>query len=522
MIEALASGPGGRKASLKEDSDKNNALHLLVGEFQDPTAAMSILKIVPETAFHRNAQGILPIEMACMVMMPEEVILGIALVDLPINIDDRDGIRVYKDRGQSWAFLTGDCDDHMVHVVEEILSICSFQQLQELCFWKEDGSEQNVLDRATPKCQEAMNRALRFLGRFEFLGEGPLFSDMQTGFKAFDALDFGGNEEGKPVLLECYQNELDFENRVYSMFDLSLESQFVEEVNVYVEHAEEENGIGDDEKQQQQRCVAIERPRQTLKEIVQGMTENGTYDSGNSDKRMKYSAKICSVLKLIGKTLRHLHEAGVVHGNVSMETCGKFEDSSWKLMERLGVQAIGKPFNPGRFHHSFPPESLEPLSADNDAEEQQGDTVFDSDRPLVSFSQDFVADVSTDIWGFGKTCYETLVGRPLIEFDTNSSDSPSDDVVALLQTMEWNVSNMETVFGDLLQSGIGESGADMITACLFPSPGDRPVDMDEILNNPFWQEMRKHRSPRKGRNRRSGESVSTSLSLLTDVDRYEV
>ena len=81
---------------------------------------------------------------------------------------------------------------------------------------------------------------------------------------------------------------------------------------------------------------------------------------------------------------------------------------------------------------------------------------------------------------------------------------------------------METVFADLLQAGIGESGADMITACLFPAPGDRPVDMDEILNNPFWQEMRKHLSPRKVRNRRSGESVSTSLSLLTDVDRYEV
>ncbi len=456
-----------------------------------------------------------------MVMMPEEVILAIALVDLPINIDDREGIKVFKDRGQSWSFLTCDCDDHMVHVVEEILSICSFQQLQELCFWKEDGSEQTVVDRATPKCREVMNQALRFLGRFEFLGEGPLFSDMQTGFKAFDALDFGANEEGKPVLLECYLNEFDFENRVYTMFDISLESQFVEEVNVYVEHAEDENGGGEAE-QQQQRCVAIERPRLTLKEVVEGMSNNGTYDSGNADKRMKYSAKICSVLKLIGRALRHLHEAGVVHGNVSMETCGKFEDSSWKLMERLGVQVIGKPFDPARFLHSFPPESLEALSADNDPQEEEGGTIFDSDRPLVSFSKDFIADVSTDIWAFGKICYESLVGKPLIDFDADSSDSPSDDVVALLQTSEWNVSNMETVFADLLQAGIGESGADMITACLFPSPGDRPVDMDEILNNPFWQEIRKHRSPRKGRNRRSGESVSTSVSLLTDVDRYEV
>ena len=40
MIEAILSGPGGRTAALNQDSDKNNALHLLVGEFQDATAAM--------------------------------------------------------------------------------------------------------------------------------------------------------------------------------------------------------------------------------------------------------------------------------------------------------------------------------------------------------------------------------------------------------------------------------------------------------------------------------------------------
>eukprot|EP00535_Pseudo-nitzschia_heimii_P011714 CAMPEP_0197194038 /NCGR_PEP_ID=MMETSP1423-20130617/28542_1 /TAXON_ID=476441 /ORGANISM="Pseudo-nitzschia heimii, Strain UNC1101" /LENGTH=1808 /DNA_ID=CAMNT_0042647399 /DNA_START=40 /DNA_END=5466 /DNA_ORIENTATION=+ len=526
MIEALVSGPGGRSAALRKDSDQNNALHLLVGEFQDATAAMSILKIVPEAASDRNSEGILPIEMACMVMMPEEVILAIALVDLPINIDDRDKIKVNKDRGESWSFLTCDCDDHMVQVVEEILSICSFQQLQELCFLKDVSSDKTILDRATPKCREAMNRALRFLGRFEFIGDGPLFSDIQTGFKAFDALDFGGNEEGKLVLLECYQNDADFENRVFTMFDVDLNSMFVEEVNVYVEHMDEDDSADKDsarEPQQQQRCVAIERPKLTLKEVVDRMAKNGGYNSGNPEKRLKYSAKICAVLRLIAKALLHLQEAGVVHGNICMETCGKFEDSSWKLLERLGVQTIGKPFDPARFLHSFPPESLESLSAETDAQEKDGETVFDSDRPMVSFSNDFVADVSIDIWAFGKICYESLVGKPLIEFDSESNDTPSDDVLALLQTSEWNMSNMESVFADLLESGIEESGADMITSCLFPSPSDRPGGMEEILENQFWEDIRKHRSPRKPRrSRRSGDSVSTSVSLFTDVDRYEV
>lgn len=153
--------------------------------------------------------------MACMYMMPDEVILAIALVDLPVNIDDKDTISVREGYGASWSFLTCDSDDHMVNIVEEIVSICSFQQLLSICSYKHfSGSA--IVDRATPKCRAVLNRGLRFLGRFEIFGAKPLFSDMQTGFKAFDALDFGQNdeEEGKRVLLECYTNEFDFENRV--------------------------------------------------------------------------------------------------------------------------------------------------------------------------------------------------------------------------------------------------------------------------------------------------------------------
>ena len=62
IIEALVSGPGGRQAAIYQGPDQNNSLHLLVNEFQDPTAALSVLKIVPETATIRNSDGMLPIE----------------------------------------------------------------------------------------------------------------------------------------------------------------------------------------------------------------------------------------------------------------------------------------------------------------------------------------------------------------------------------------------------------------------------------------------------------------------------
>ena len=63
IIEAIASGPGGKGGALSQDADQNNALHLLVGsEYQDPVAALSIVKAAPETASMRNAKGMLPIE----------------------------------------------------------------------------------------------------------------------------------------------------------------------------------------------------------------------------------------------------------------------------------------------------------------------------------------------------------------------------------------------------------------------------------------------------------------------------
>ena len=64
----------------------------------------------------------------------------------------------------------------------------------------------------------------------------------------------------------------------------------------------------------QQHCISIERPQLTMAKVVHGMIEKGSYRQ-NPDLRRKYTAKVCAVLKMIGKSLLHLHAAGAVHGN---------------------------------------------------------------------------------------------------------------------------------------------------------------------------------------------------------------
>jgi ankyrin repeat protein len=515
MIEALVGGPGGRNAALFQDANRNNALHLLVSEYQDPAAAMSILKIAPETATMRNSEGMLPIEAACMQLMPEEVILAIALVDLPVDIDDKDGIKVREikvreEHGGSWWYLACECDDHYVDIVEQIVSICTFQQVRELCFMK-GGSRQHkgtVISRATPECHDVLTQALRFLGRYEFVGNSALFSDPAIGLEEFDALDFGGTpayEEGRRVVLKCYSMQESFLKQTAIIRDFQLDTVFVEEVLTF--GANEDGSSPEDAPQQY--CMSIERPQLALDRVVDGMVKNGGYrhDPGL---QKNYAAKICAVLRLIAKSLRHLHASGVVHGDLCMENCGKFAHA-WKILGRLDVQRIGEPFDPARFHQSFPPEALQ-------LDDQEGG-ICDSDYPPVSFKMSMVAETSLDMWAFGKLAYETLVGKPLVEFDTNKK--PAEDVVSLLEVMEWDESNMKDVFTDLLDSGATESCADLITSCLFPRPEHRPKSMEAILSDPFWKDMRQYRERSKTRPRRRGDSASvyteSSKSIFTET-----
>ena len=83
------------------------------------------------------------------------------------------------------------------------------------------------------------------------------------------------------------------------MLDVELDNRFVEEVNVYVEYTDSTVSI--DREKQGQRCVAIERPQLTLDKVIDGMAKNGGYNKQNL--RVKFSAKICTVLRSIGKAL---------------------------------------------------------------------------------------------------------------------------------------------------------------------------------------------------------------------------
>ena len=240
--------------------------------------------------------------------------------------------------------------------------------------------------------------------------------------------------------------------------------------------------VGDDfsEVAPQQFCVAIELPSLTLDRVVEGMLKSDEFHR-NPDMRTRYFSKVSVVLRLVAKSLRHLHEIGVVHGDVCLENCGKFDDK-WKLMSSLEMQPIGKRFEASRMGASSPPESIEML---RNVVETRGQEM--SSR--ATFKGDLVTSPAIDMWAFGKLMFEVLTGESLIEFDPDMV--PRQDNRALLTLERWNEDDLRDCIDVMKDCGVSTLGIDLVTHCLLPEPSERPVDMDEILEHKFWKDMRR-------------------------------
>ena len=488
IIEMLIQGGGGEEAALEPDKyDGQNALHLLIrGEFADPAAVLSLLKIMPRIAAYPDGAGVLPIEAACIASMPRAIILALVLVDLPVDLEDKDAVRAREGLGASWAFLTCDCDDAHIDIVEEVLSICSYRQTRELCFLRSGGSSSRnsgtVISRATPRSKAALRKALRFVGRYEFLGSSPVHSDASEGLKVFEALDFGTADapiqDGCPVILKCFSNEDSYLNEIAHVKDIDFDPVCVEGVDFFAVHDFEAYSSAN---APHQFCVAIEKPSLALARVVAG---SGDYRQDPA-RFQKYLTRVSMVLRYVGKAVHHLHDNGLVHGNISLLNCGKFGDR-WKIMGITGAKAIGENVSTWTMSEGIPPEATV-LSPD-----QNGGL----EEASVTLHETLKASPSIDAWAYGKLMYEVLVGEPLIPFDYNMEEF-CNDRNALVALAAWDESTLRDVVNEVAESGAGTLAADLISHCLCPSPEDRPKSFDEILAHPFWKDQRQMRKAKK-------------------------
>jgi hypothetical protein len=190
--------------------------------------------------------------------------------------------------------------------------------------------------------------------------------------------------------------------------------------------------------------------------------------------------KVGGVLRKVAKALHHLHSQDVVHGCVSLDTVGKFDDV-WKLMSVSQLRQKGS-LLPRAFLNRHPPPEAVRLRQDDDDQ-------FNALRKTKTvLHNSVIAQPSLDVWSFGKLCYEALSGDPL--FPPYHLKDLNEDYQTLELLCGWKEENLKQVADNLLGIGVTTLGVDLIIKCLQPKRADRPQSMDQILRHDFWKELK--------------------------------
>ena len=229
-------------------------------------------------------------------------------------------------------------------------------------------------------------------------------------------------------------------------------------------------------------CISIDQPELTLSDIISNMDRSKYLD--DHERLTRYIYKLRKVFKMIGDGINYLHSQGVIHGHINANTCGKFDDG-WKLLDLIGSDTIGSYLKTDRINQSSPPEAV------------IGEGKNTSNFKL---SERIMANISLDIWAFGKLMYEVLVGKQLIQIDSHKMVETDDLFLGKLKN--WNEDDLSNVVTEIETAGVGTLAADLISHCLCPFPEHRPKDMSDVLTHPYWNDSKSFQNVVKKSKRR--------------------
>lgn len=237
--------------------------------------------------------------------------------------------------------------------------------------------------------------------------------------------------------------------------------------------------------EQYQYCIAIEKPRLTLGTLVQKASKISDWRK-DASAFYRYMNKVCGVLRKVAKALLHLHSQNVVHGCLSLDTVGKFDDN-WKLMSVIHLREKGTAFPCAIINRNSPPEAVRLIKDDLNSLRKH--------RFALHNHNPITAEPSLDIWSFGKLFFEALFAEPL--FPHSHSISFSKDFKTMETISGWNEDNLEQVTSDLLHLGVTMLGVDLVKQCLQPRKAHRFQCMDQVLKHDFWKELKTVSGQRK-------------------------
>ncbi len=471
VVDVLLSADGGSLAALDENSSGACALHLILRhEYYDAAVAISILKAAPSTAAIRDINRILPIQLACANSLQREIILAIAIIDLPIDLGSKEDVILRTNFGASWWFLLCESNDEFVDIVTEILALCSHPQKMALCLTVAGGgNEETAVACATPLCKSALREGLRFLGRFEFVGGDSNNLVSSRKVQKFDAIDYGPANNlfsgEKKVSLICYGSNEVYLREAKHLRESKLELKFYEEFEHFDIGELDDANIPSGAKIHH--CVAVTKSKLSLSRVVAGMPRNHEYRT-DLNLLKRYFSKVKSIMFRVGQGTYKLHACNIIHGQIDSHSIMKFGDR-WKITGLCGSAVKGGPFSTARLGAHSPPEAF---------------VRSQEETPSISKNPAFVAEPSADIWAFGMLIYEAFVGESMFA----SFVKHDDEDLQYRCIAGWSNRQVKILAKNLTESGISALGIDLVCNCLRREPNTRTRSMTNILQHEFWKE----------------------------------
>jgi len=365
---------------LQPDATGSLPIHIALNTLGvDSRVVASIIKAAPFTGAVPTAAGVMPIRLATMHKMPNDIVKALLVTDMPIDLGARKqlGMKpiINRQHGHSWWHITVECNDKYFQVVESVLSTMTNQpQIIALARTLGPDGKTRVIEAVSSSCSKLFSRLLQFCDRYELMtgkacyaeNDVQIFHALDCNSKRFDDSDDGSKEEwnsnftskkrnkdgGDPqeVILRCFYFEETFQSEINVRDQYKLSSNHTESVlrthcaEDYQKYAFSAGRL---------HCIAFECYDHTLSEV---------FDKTPIGKRSEKWVKKCAmVLKHVAYALKHLHQQGVIHGNLLPTSIAKY-GNKWKLTDIGTLTPVGGAMR-GPLRPCAPPETILALKA---------------------------------------------------------------------------------------------------------------------------------------------------------------
>ena len=497
---------------LQPDSKGDLPLHTCLKHPRsvDSRLALAFIEASPFISTCPNGEGLMPIQLATSSNADADLIRALLEADLPIELckdappslaTTFDATRAIAERqhGNSWWHIAIDCQDRYIDLIDQIIS--SFELAEIVALSKVTGLDSTTTTRqaAPPQLAALFRRYLSFLDNYTLVGEtnvghgtsiittmainhGFEMNESETdllpdasavvyrgGFSEIKGRQIRADDdadEGFEIALAPSNRRIRYDEKNASMVCLrcyELKERYMDEINVrqtledahttpsatFVEailHSFESPALSFS-------CLVFQQQRHTLSELLEEPEHSSS---------ITWSSECRDMLSQIGRALRYLHRANLVHGNLHPVCIGQFDDG-WKLTHVGQALPVGSSIG-GSFRHYAPPEQVSKL-------------------PAGTAVQTIVARPSYDVFSFGQ-----VMARLLLDQSEVLPAFEVDRLAAKEKLARFRNSSLSSLSQEMAQGGVGALATDCIVRLLEPSPSKRPNSMSRVLSHRYFND----------------------------------